>query len=87
MGRGHNIEWLFPLGQTSVLLRAGNVEGKGDSISELGIFGCVLSTNVGGEKVDVEMIYNKNSGFLLRTNFVGVDEGGVSSGLPKMSSP
>lgn len=72
---------LFPPEQKAVLVRGGNVEGTGDSISELGAF----ATSV----VDAEgtVVHNKYSGFLLRTKFSNVDEGGVASGFATLSSP
>lgn len=73
---------LFPPKQTAVLLRAGIVEGKGESISELGCFGTILQS-FDGETT----LHNEYSGFLLRTKFENVDEGGVASGFATLSSP
>ena len=73
---------LFPPKQTAVLLRAGMVEGKGESISELGCFGTILQS-FDGETT----LHNEYSGFLLRTKFENVDEGGVASGFATLSSP
>jgi len=75
------MERLFPPQQRAVLLREGRVEGTGNSISELGCFGTLL--------VDAEgvVVHNEYAGFLLRTKFVGVDEGGVASGFATLSSP
>ena len=76
------MERLFPPAQKAILLRGGRVEGSGDSISELGCFGTILVTNDGEE-----VLHNEYAGFLLRTKFSGVDEGGVASGFATLSSP
>lgn len=75
------MERLFPPNQRAILLRSGRVEGTGDSISELGCFGAVVASDAG------EIVHNKYSGFLLRTKFSNVDEGGVASGFATLSSP
>jgi len=72
---------LFPPQQRAVLLRGGKVEGSGDSISELGCFGTLV---VDGEGT---VVHNNYAGFLLRTKFSNVDEGGVASGFATLSSP
>ena len=72
---------LFPPEQNAVLMRGGKVEGTGDSISELGSFGTLV---VGS---DGKVVHNRYAGFLLRTKFSGVDEGGVASGFATLSSP
>jgi len=74
---------LFPPKQEAVLLRAGLVEGTGESISELGCFGTILQSYDASE----EPIHNEYAGFLLRTKFSNVDEGGVASGFATLSSP
>lgn len=73
---------LFPPKQTAILLRAGLVEGKGESISELGCFGTILQSYDGKQT-----LHNEYAGFLLRTKFENVDEGGVASGFATLSSP
>uniref|UniRef100_A0A7S4TA49 Glutathione synthetase n=1 Tax=Ditylum brightwellii TaxID=49249 RepID=A0A7S4TA49_9STRA len=75
------MERLFPPQQKSILLRAGLIEGIGETISELGCFGTIVSTN------DGNVLHNEYAGFLLRTKFSGVDEGGVASGFATLSSP
>lgn len=72
---------LFPPKQTAVLLRAGLVEGTGESISELGCFGAIVRSH------DDTILHNEYCGFLLRTKFSNVDEGGVASGFATLSSP
>lgn len=72
---------LFPPKQRAVLLRAGMVEGTGESISELGCFGAIVQTH------DGNTLHNEYCGFLLRTKFSNVDEGGVASGFATLSSP
>jgi glutathione synthase len=72
---------LFPPKQTAVLLRAGLVEGTGESISELGCFGTIVRGH------DGVVLHNEYAGFLLRTKFSDVDEGGVASGFATLSSP
>jgi len=72
---------LFPPQQRAILLRGGKVEGSGESISELGCFGCLVVDP------DGTILHNKYAGFLLRTKFSGVDEGGVASGFATLSSP
>ncbi len=73
---------LFPPKQRAVLLRAGMIEGSGESISELGCFGTILQS-FDGETT----LHNEYAGFLLRTKFENVDEGGVASGFATLSSP
>ena len=72
---------LFPPQQRAVLLRNGKVEGSGDSVSELGCFGTLLVSS------DGQIVHNEYGGFLLRTKFSNVDEGGVASGFATLSSP
>jgi glutathione synthase len=76
------MERLFPPQQTAVLLRNGRVGGAGPTISELGCFGTIVAAGEGGE-----VVHNEYAGFLLRTKFSGVDEGGVASGFATLSSP
>jgi glutathione synthase len=75
------MERLFPPQQRAILLRNGHVEGTGMSISELGCFGAIVASG------DGEVVHNEYAGFLLRTKFSGVDEGGVASGFATLSSP
>jgi glutathione synthase len=75
------MERLFPPQQRAILLRNGQVEGTGMTISELGCFGAIVTTK------DSEIVHNDYGGFLLRTKFSGVDEGGVASGFATLSSP
>ena len=72
---------LFPPQQRAILLRGGKVEGSGDSVSELGCYGCLVVDS------DGKVLHNKYAGFLLRTKFSNVDEGGVASGFATLSSP
>jgi hypothetical protein len=44
-------------------------------------FGTILATE------DSDIVHNDYGGFLLRTKFSGVDEGGVASGFATLSSP
>jgi len=75
---------LFPPKQQAALMRSGVLEGQGDSISEFGCFGCILSSGNGDED---EIFHNEYAGFLLRTKFSDVNEGGVASGFATLSSP
>lgn len=75
------MERLFPPQQKAILLRSGKVEGSGDTISELGCFACVVAS------ADGEILHNEYAGFLLRTKFANIDEGGVASGFATLSSP
>ena len=75
------MERLFPPQQRAILLRSGAIEGIGDSISEFGCFGTILASH------DGSIIHNEYAGFLLRTKFSNVDEGGVASGFATLSSP
>lgn len=75
------MERLFPPVQKAILLRAGKIEGTGDTISEFGCFGTILCSSKGAVK------HNEYAGFLLRTKFSNVDEGGVASGFATLSSP
>ena len=72
---------LFPPVQPAVLLRGGKVEGQGETISELGVYGALVVDPEG------EVAHNEYCGFLLRTKFSNVDEGGVASGFATLSSP
>jgi len=72
---------LFPPQQTAILMRGGKVQGQGDSISELGAFGTLVVDSHG------TVVHNHYAGFLLRTKFSNVDEGGVASGFATLSSP
>jgi glutathione synthetase len=72
---------LFPPQQKAILLRGGRVEGTGDSISELGCYGTLVVDANG------KVALNEYAGFLLRTKFSNVDEGGVASGFATLSSP
>mmetsp|Transcript_13813 Transcript_13813/g.15956 ORF Transcript_13813/g.15956 Transcript_13813/m.15956 type:complete len:555 (+) Transcript_13813:2-1666(+) len=72
---------LFPPQQKAVLMRGGKIQGTGDSISELGSFGTLVVDSNG------KVIHNRYAGFLLRTKFSNVDEGGVASGFATLSSP
>lgn len=76
------MERLFPPAQTSILLRGGVVEGSGETVSELGCYGTILVSYDGQE-----VLHNEYAGFLLRTKFESVDEGGVASGFATLSSP
>lgn len=75
------MERLFPPIQKAILLRGGKVEGSGDTISELGCFATVVAST------DGNVLHNEYAGFLLRTKFSNVDEGGVASGFATLSSP
>ncbi|KAL3816111.1 hypothetical protein ACHAXA_011608 [Cyclostephanos tholiformis] len=75
------MERLFPPQQRAILLRNGRVEGTGMTISELGCFGTIVASG------DGDVVHNEYAGFLLRTKFSGVDEGGVASGFATLSSP
>ena len=72
---------LFPPQQRAILLRGGRVEGTGESVSELGCYGTLVVDPNG------EVVHNEYAGFLLRTKFSNVDEGGVASGFATLSSP
>ena len=76
------MERLFPPSQTSILLRGGKIEGAGETVSELGCYGTILVSHDGKD-----VLHNEYAGFLLRTKFEGVDEGGVASGFATLSSP
>jgi glutathione synthase len=77
------MERLFPPPQTAILMRHGQVEGSGDTISELGCFGTIIVDGTTNGTV----IHNEYAGFLLRTKFSTVNEGGVASGFATLSSP
>ena len=62
-------------------MRDGRIEGTGDSVSELGCFSTIVTTAEG------KVVHNQYAGFLLRTKFSNVDEGGVASGFATLSSP
>jgi len=62
------------------IIREGKVM-EGELISELGIYGTILWDSSCGK---VEM--NKYAGWLLRSKFSGVDEGGVAAGFGCLDS-
>ena len=72
---------LFPPQQKAILLRGGRIEASGDTISELGCYAVLVADSNG------EIALNEHAGFLLRTKFSNVDEGGVASGFATLSSP
>lgn len=76
------MERLFPPKQDAILLRSGAIEGIGETISELGCYGTLLVSNDG-----TNVLHNNYAGYLLRTKFSNVDEGGVASGFATLSSP
>ncbi|XP_077982662.1 glutathione synthetase-like [Glandiceps talaboti] len=51
-----------------------------DMVSELGIFGVVISKGT-------EVLYNSNAGHLLRTKSINYDDGGVAAGAAVLDSP
>jgi glutathione synthetase len=75
------MERLFPPQQQAILLRSGRVEGTGMSVSELGCYGTILVD------ADGHVVSNAYAGYLLRTKFENVNEGGVASGFATLSSP
>lgn len=75
------MERLFPPHQQAILVRQGRAEGGKASISELGCFGTIVSS------ADGDLLLNEFSGYLLRTKFDSVDEGGVAAGFATLSSP
>ena len=75
------MERLFPPEQRAILLRGGQVEGSGMSVSELGCFATILCNG------DGSVAHNEYAGFLMRTKFSHVDEGGVAAGYATLSSP
>lgn len=81
------MERLFPPRQHAVLVRSGTVENVGETVSELGCFGCILVYGNECEEHGGKIVHNEYSGFLLRTKFDHVDEGGVVSGFSTLSSP
>ncbi len=84
------MERLFPPQQLAILLRGGNVEATGRTISELGCFGAILVAgrdDDGDDDTAVQMAHNEYAGFLLRTKLANVDEGGVAAGFATLSSP
>ena len=100
------MERLFPPEQRAVLLRSGQVEGSGPSISELGCFGTILVTPTSSQQQQQQqpqptggtttttsststgqVLHNEYAGFLMRTKFSHVDEGGVAAGFATLSSP
>ena len=86
------MERLFPPQQLAILLRGGNVEATGRTISELGCFGAILvaGRELGDDDDNVATVqipHNEYAGFLLRTKLANVDEGGVAAGFATLSSP
>ena len=49
------------------------------SISEIGIFGTIVSRGTEGDG-SVEIVENNTTGYLVRTKYNGVNEGGISTG-------
>jgi len=73
------MERFFPKAQKGLLLREGELL-SGMVISELGIY----STFLGNKD---EVCVNEYAGYLLRTKFKDVNEGGVAAGFAVLSSP
>jgi glutathione synthase len=65
--------------QRNAIVREGRVI-EGEIISELGVYGTILS-DTGG---NIEM--NEDAGYLLRSKLKGVDEGGVAAGFGCLDS-
>ncbi|ODV88400.1 hypothetical protein CANCADRAFT_146035 [Tortispora caseinolytica NRRL Y-17796] len=55
---------------------------KGDTISELGIYGCIL-----WNQQTSETFYNTGAGWLLRTKAADSNEGGVAAGFGSIDAP
>ena len=75
-----------PEGQTQVLVKAGEGEGRrADVVSELGVYGvCLLEELEGG---GCEVRVNREAGWLLRTKGRESDEGGIAVGFSVLDSP
>jgi hypothetical protein len=65
--------------QRNAIIREGRVI-EGEVISELGVYGTILSDTDG----NIEM--NEEAGYLLRSKVKGVDEGGVAAGFGCLDS-
>lgn len=82
------MEMIEPPALTNSLLRNGELQ-KGGVIGELGVYGVCLWRNriKGGEHVGVmEMLENKEAGYLLRTKGDQSEEGGVAAGFGAVDS-
>ena len=72
---------ILPAIQKSVFFRENKLSMM-SSISELGVYGILLSQGNSEEKP----LYNEYAGYLLRTKVNGIDEGGVATGYSVLNS-
>ncbi|XP_064640125.1 glutathione synthetase-like [Lineus longissimus] len=74
------MELIHPLENHNYIMKANALAYSGDVISELGIFGVLISS---GDTI----LRNNTVGHLLRTKPVGISEGGIASGAAGLDSP
>jgi len=75
-----------PSSAKNTVLRSDGQVVSGNVISELGIFGTCLWRRNEGAGSGVEMLHNKEGGYLLRTKGKDSDEGGVAAGFSSLDS-
>jgi glutathione synthase len=73
------MERIKPKSHTAVFLR-NSLHSEGQAFSEFGMYSVFLSNGA-------EIITNRFAGHLVRTKYVGVDEGGVATGYSVLDSP
>ncbi len=77
------MERIFPEPVDSALIRDG-IATVGPALAELGIFTAYIADGPADRRVTV---HNTYAGHIVRTKFLGVDEGGVATGFSCLSSP
>jgi glutathione synthetase len=79
------MEMIEPPALTNTIFRNGEIQ-NGGVIGELGVYGVCLWKTKSGEDGVVEMIENKQAGYLLRTKGDQSEEGGVAAGFGSVDS-
>lgn len=77
------MERIFPEPVDSTLIRDG-VATVGPALAELGVFTAYIADGPAEHRVT---LHNTYAGHIVRTKFLGIDEGGVATGFSCLSSP
>lgn len=74
------MEKIYPWVQKNYLIKTGETIDLREVVSEIGIYGTIIGT------AD-EVIENHEAGHLMRTKYLGVNEGGVNTGFSCLDTP
>lgn len=74
------MEKIYPWVQKNYLIKTGETIDLREVVSEIGIYGTIIGT------AD-EVIENNEAGHLMRTKYLGVNEGGVNTGFSCLDTP